>query len=512
MKNAIKKIAASTICGALLLSMAGCADTSWSVKDDDEMLSVGTYIYYMTEAYGEAKQKTGKSGNDVLSETIDKKTGDEWIRDRAKELCAEQLTLDKLCQDNKITVTDEEVDATYTDKSAFYGMYSYSDMWVMSKQSYEAMGISEKSYKNAIIKTALEKDRLFNKLYGEGGTQEVKEDELKKYFTENYVSYKYLTTSLNSTDSEGNTTTMSDEEKEVVKARYERYANIINEQKKTLDDVAAQYNKDYPSESSSESSNNETTSSEASAESSKETTSSEASAESSKETTSSEASAESSKETTSSEASAESSKETTSSEASSNESSSSENSNKTTTNPIQSSVEDLSSDNFVFGNDVKNKLKEMKEGEAAYVGTSSAYYFLYKMPIADEVSTALAKDGANSERSAILHSLKDDDFDKYIDEQTKKIDYEFNDAAFSKYTPSRVIPDSDNSKEESSESSTESKDSSESSTESKASSESSTESKASSESSTESKTSSESSTESKTSSGESSKAESSAQG
>ena len=292
---------------------------------------------------------------------------------------------------------------------------------------------------------------------------------------------------------------MSDEEKEVVKARYERYANIINEQKKTLDDVAAQYNKDYPSESSSESSNNETTSSEASTESSKETTSSEASAESSKETTSSEASAESSKETTSS-------------EASSNESSSSENSNKTTTNPIQSSVEDLSSDNFVFGNDVKNKLKEMKEGEAAYVGTSSAYYFLYKMPIADEVSTALAKDGANSERSAILHSLKDDDFDKYIDEQTKKIDYEFNDAAFSKYTPSRVIPDSDNSKEESSESSTESKDSSESSTESKASSESSTESKASSESSTESKTSSESSTESKTSSGESSKAESSAQG
>lgn len=53
-----KKIAASTICGALLLSMAGCADTSWSVKrNDDETLSVGTYIYYMTQAYSEAKEK-----------------------------------------------------------------------------------------------------------------------------------------------------------------------------------------------------------------------------------------------------------------------------------------------------------------------------------------------------------------------------------------------------------------------------------------------------------------------
>lgn len=158
MKNAIKKIAASTICGALLLSMAGCADTSWSVKkNDDETLSVGTYIYYMTQAYSEAKEKTGKSGNVVLSETIDKKTGDQWIRDRAKELCVEQMTLDKLCKDNKINITDDEINATYTDKSAFYGYYSYSDMWVMSKQSYEAMGISENSYKNAIIKTALEK-------------------------------------------------------------------------------------------------------------------------------------------------------------------------------------------------------------------------------------------------------------------------------------------------------------------------------------------------------------------
>ena len=415
MKNAIKKIAASTICGALLLSMAGCADTSWSVKkNDDETLSVGTYIYYMTQAYSEAKEKTGKSGNVVLSETIDKKTGDQWIRDRAKELCVEQMTLDKLCKDNKINITDDEINATYTDKSAFYGYYSYSDMWVMSKQSYEAMGISENSYKNAIIKTALEKDKLFNKLYGEGGSKEVKDSELEKYFKENYVSYKYLTTSLNKTDSNGKSTTMTDEEKEVVKAQYERYVKIINEQGKTIDDVAAQYDKDYHSESSTESS------------------------------------------------------------------SESSNSSTTKSSSVQSSIEDLSNENFVFGDEVKKKLKEMKDNEAAYVATSSAYYFLYKTPIADEVSSALDKNNTSNYRSKILHSIKDDEFDKYIEEQGKKIDYEFNDAAYNKYTPSRVIPDSDNSKDESSEASSEAN--TESSTESKASS------KASKETSTESKT------------------------
>ena len=395
--------------------MAGCADTSWSVKkNDDETLSVGTYIYYMTQAYSEAKEKTGKSGNVVLSETIDKKTGDQWIRDRAKELCVEQMTLDKLCKDNKINITDDEINATYTDKSAFYGYYSYSDMWVMSKQSYEAMGISENSYKNAIIKTALEKDKLFNKLYGEGGSKEVKDSELEKYFKENYVSYKYLTTSLNKTDSNGKSTTMTDEEKEVVKAQYERYVKIINEQGKTIDDVAAQYDKDYPSESSTESS------------------------------------------------------------------SESSNSSTTKSSSVQSSIEDLSNENFVFGDEVKKKLKEMKDNEAAYVATSSAYYFLYKTPIADEVSSALDKNNTSNYRSKILHSIKDDEFDKYIEEQGKKIDYEFNDAAYNKYTPSRVIPDSDNSKDESSEASSEAN--TESSTESKASS------KASKETSTESKT------------------------
>ena len=461
LKNAIKKIAASTICGALLLSMAGCADTSWSVKkNDDETLSVGTYIYYMTQAYSEAKEKTGKSGNVVLSETIDKKTGDQWIRDRAKELCVEQMTLDKLCKDNKINITDDEIDATYKSQSVFYGYgyCSYYDMWVMSKQSYEAMGISENSYKNAIIKTALEKDKFFNKLYGEGGSKEVKDSELEKYFKENYVSYKYLTTSLNKTDSNGKSTTMTDEEKEVVKAQYERYVKIINEQGKTIDDVAAQYDKDYPSESSTKSSS-----------------------ESSQETTSSASSEKSSQ------------PETTSSEASTESSTESSNSSTKKSSSVQSSIEDLSNDNFVFGDEVKKKLKEMKDNEAAYVATSSAYYFLYKTPIADEVSSALDKNNTSNYRSKILHSIKDDEFDKYIEEQGKKIDYEFNDAAYNKYTPSRVIPDSDNSKNESSKASSES--STESSTESKTASEASTE----------------SSTESKTAS-EASKSESSAQG
>lgn len=48
----------------------------------------------------------------------------------------------------------------------------------------------------------------------------------------------------------------------------------------------------------------------------------------------------------------------------------------------------------------------MKDNEAAYVATSSAYYFLYKTPIADEVSSALDKNNTSNYRSKILHSIK----------------------------------------------------------------------------------------------------------
>lgn len=182
---------------------------------------------------------------------------------------------------------------------------------------------------------------------------------------------------------------MTDEEKEVVKAQYERYVKIINEQGKTIDDVAAQYDKDYPSESSTESSSK-----------------------SSQETTSSASSEKSSQ------------PETTSSEASTESSTESSNPSTTKSSSVQSSIEDLSNENFVFGDEVKKKLKEMKDNEAAYVATSSAYYFLYKTPIADEVSSALDKNNTSNYRSKILHSIKDDEFDKYIEEQGKKIDYE----------------------------------------------------------------------------------------
>lgn len=377
MKNIIKKTIAAAFCGTLLLSTAACADTSWSIKNDDETLSIGTYIYYMSQAYGEAKEKSEKKGNDLLSATIEKKTGDEWIRSRAKELCVEQLTVNKLCKDNKVAATDDEINDAY---NASNGYYSYAQMWIYTKQTYEAMGISEDSYKDAVVGTSLNKSKLFDKIYGEGGSQEVKESDLEKYFTENYVYYKYFSTPFTTTDEDGKSTTLTDEEKERVKVRYENYVKMINNESKTMDDVIEKYKKDTETE----------------------------------------------------------------------------------TDPSMTSCDNLNKD-FVLGDTVKNKLKETAEGKAAYVATDNGYYFVYKLPIKDKVSDLTNKEDTST-RSEVLHALKDEDFTKYIEEQAKNTKYEQNDAAFNKYTPSRVIPDSDN--ESSEESSNSSEGSTEKSTES----------------------------------------------
>ena len=46
-----KKAAAVFMAGAMAVSLAGCADDSWSAKDDTQTLAAGVYIYNLYSAY-----------------------------------------------------------------------------------------------------------------------------------------------------------------------------------------------------------------------------------------------------------------------------------------------------------------------------------------------------------------------------------------------------------------------------------------------------------------------------
>ena len=52
-----KKAAAVFMAGAMAVSLAGCADDSWSAKDDTQTLAAGVYIYNLYSAYREAQSR-----------------------------------------------------------------------------------------------------------------------------------------------------------------------------------------------------------------------------------------------------------------------------------------------------------------------------------------------------------------------------------------------------------------------------------------------------------------------
>ena len=52
-----KKAAAVFMAGAMAVSLAGCADDSWSTKDDTQTLAAGVYIYNLYSAYQEAQSR-----------------------------------------------------------------------------------------------------------------------------------------------------------------------------------------------------------------------------------------------------------------------------------------------------------------------------------------------------------------------------------------------------------------------------------------------------------------------
>ena len=249
MKKIIKTAGAFTAAAALLCS-AGCTgDTKWAFKTDKDTVSSGMWIYYTFNASYEAYGKLGTAEDgttvklddiDFGSEKIDGQTATDWIYARAKKDAKTYLALEKLAAEKDIKTDESMSDYLNQNYKQTYDSYNnyYNDL-------FTKLGVSSDSFCKANTYPTLVENELFKKLYGKDGEFEVKDDELKKYFKENYISYYYVTVDLKKEDSDGNKTDLDDETKATYTQNFKKYANMINNGDKTVDDVTAQYKVDF---------------------------------------------------------------------------------------------------------------------------------------------------------------------------------------------------------------------------------------------------------------------------
>lgn len=243
-----------------VLIVSGCTPMSlnkeWSYKSGDKELAIGVYIYSLNTAYQKAKSFAEKL--DDYDETKDswlemeitdddgkKEVASKWIKDQAKLMCLSHLVLDEQIEKENIDISLASADEQ---AETYWNVGQYADYgYVMPmKDDLEPYGISFESFRYCSTEYSVKYQALFDKLYKEGGSKEVSDEELTKYFNENYTDYSYFTVNLYnaSTDEAGQSTNvaMSDEEAKKVTDEIDGYVKDVNNGK-SYDDVLEAYMK-----------------------------------------------------------------------------------------------------------------------------------------------------------------------------------------------------------------------------------------------------------------------------
>lgn len=258
-----------------VLIVSGCTPMSlnkeWSYKSGDKELAIGVYIYSLDTAYQKAKSFAEKL--DDYDETKDswlemeitdddgkKEVASKWIKDQAKLMCLSYLVLDEQIEKEKVDISKDTIASADEQAETYWNVGQYADYgYVMPmKNDLEPYGISLESFRYCSTEYSVKYQALFDKLYKESGSKEVTNEELTKYFNDNYTDYSYFSVNLytSSTDEAGQSTNiaMSDKEAKKVTDEIDGYVKDVNGGK-SYDDVLNAYMKANEIESDPSTSN-----------------------------------------------------------------------------------------------------------------------------------------------------------------------------------------------------------------------------------------------------------------
>ncbi len=254
-------LAVVMLCTALFA--AGCTPISlnkeWSYKTSDEELAIGVYIYSLKTAYQKAEtfakelddydsSKDSWLDMEITDDDGKKQVARDWIKDQAKTMCLSYLVVDEQIKKEGIELDESAIASADEAAETNWNVGPYASYgYVMPlKDELEPFGVSFESFAYCTNEYTTKYQALFDKLYNEGGSKAVSDDELTKYFTENYTDYKYLPVNLYSasTDEAGQQTNvaMSDKEIKKITDELDAYAKDINKGK-SFDDVKEAYMK-----------------------------------------------------------------------------------------------------------------------------------------------------------------------------------------------------------------------------------------------------------------------------
>ncbi len=391
MKN-LKRILSIVLVMIMVLSFAGCHKKGEiAVKIGDVEFTSAYYMCALINADSEAKnkvyeglsdeEKNSDKAIDYYSKKIEDKEYVQWVEDTAMDYLKEIAAYRTLCKDNKL-----ELDEDMKNELNMYANY----YWQSYAAYYELNGVGQQTYTD-YMKDSYYSEIYFEHLYDEDGEKAVKAEDVKTKIYDSFVIANILEASF--------TSEMKDEEKKALKEQIDGYAKDLKDGKKTFEQVYNEYNKVEEEEEDDHEGHDHTSSATSSATSS--VTSSSASS-----TTSS---------TTSSGTSSETKEE------------------EEVKEPKDKYASVLGDEDTGYESEHYKTIKEMKTGEVKVIEVKdTGYVLVVKQDItADEYYL-------DSLDMTTRHLLKDDEFEKTIDDYAKKMTAEVNDYAVNQFKVKKI--------------------------------------------------------------------------
>ncbi len=230
--NTIKKVLSLLLVGVMLLSFAAChPKDETALTIGDVKITSALYMYALINADGEAMTKVDEAlaeeeedtssdttadtssteTVDYYSEEIDGKSYTNWVKDRAIEICTEFAAYETLCNENDVTLSEEDQEQIDYYTQYYWSYYGYQLI-------YETNGVSFDTFKKGFTYSYLF-SAYFEHLYGEGGEKEVAADEVAEAMAENFVIADLL---------EASTTDLEETELAELKTKFNGYVTRLN--------------------------------------------------------------------------------------------------------------------------------------------------------------------------------------------------------------------------------------------------------------------------------------------
>ncbi len=235
LKRMLRSAAAVVLALACLLTCA-CSTPKVAMEVGGKVYEMGDYLAY---AYGTAMTDSNAYiylyyyGEEALSmdfpygEDDKEYTMEKYLIYTTRDMMVRQKALEDMLKDEGLE-WDKELLAD-----------AEEDLKALTPDQYLSLGFNNQRYIDMYKAINLNESSLFDGLYNKGGKREVKEEDIRKYFDENYLSYYMFEISL----VDDKNAALSDEIIADYQKHFDEYLATFNKSKKTPDDFQVIYRK-----------------------------------------------------------------------------------------------------------------------------------------------------------------------------------------------------------------------------------------------------------------------------